>query len=125
MSSIQILFVFVPVLAVILLALNVIFAVHNPDSEKVSSYECGFTGNLEQTRNPFNVQFYIVAMLFLIFDLEIVILYPITTTLYSIESYGLFIALIFFGILTIGFIYEFGSGVLKNFSLSSVYTNKK
>lgn len=81
------LFIFVPVLTFILLALNLAFAVHRPDSEKVTSYECGFSA-IPQTRSPFSVQFYIVGILFLVFDLEILLIYPFSASLYQIGSYG-------------------------------------
>lgn len=88
MNTLLILFIFVPILTFILLALNLIFAIHRPDSEKVTSYECGFSPIHGQTRSPFSVQFYIVGILFLVFDLELVLLYPISTTLYQVGSYG-------------------------------------
>jgi len=87
MNTLLIFFIFVPILTLILLALNLFFAVHRPDSEKITSYECGFDP-ISQTRAPFSIQFYIVAILFLIFDLEIVLLYPFATSLYQIGSYG-------------------------------------
>lgn len=112
MNTLLILFIFVPILTFILLALNLFFAVHRPDSEKITSYECGFDP-ISQTRAPFSIQFYIVAILFLIFDLEIVLLYPFATSLYQIGSYGFWVVFIFFSILTVGFAYEIGSGALK------------
>ena len=113
MNSLLMLFIFVPILSLILLFLNLLFAVHRPDSEKLSPFECGFSPILEQTRNPFFIQFYIVGMLFLIFDLEILLLTPIAACLYSVSTYGFWICIIFFTILTIGFVYEIGSGALK------------
>ena len=113
MNSLLALFLFVPVLVVILLGANLLFAVHRPDSEKVTAYECGFSPIHGQTRTPFYIQFYNVAMLFLVFDLEILLLFPVAVTLYQVSSYGFWIAMIFFGVLTIGFVYEIGSGVLK------------
>lgn len=113
MTSISLLFLFVPILTLILLALNVFFAVHKPDSEKLTSYECGYMALPGQTRQPFSIQFYVVAILFLVFDLELLVLYPITTTLYQVGSFGFWTVLIFFSILTIGFVYEMGSGALK------------
>jgi NADH:ubiquinone oxidoreductase subunit 3 (subunit A) len=113
MNSLLVLFIFVPILVIILLALNLLFAVHKPDSEKVTAYECGFSPIYGQTRSPFYIQFYNVAMLFLIFDLEILLLFPIAVTLYQVNTYGFWIAMIFFGILTVGFVYEIGSGILK------------
>lgn len=113
MNTLIMLFIFIPILTCILLALNLVFAVHRPDSEKVTSYECGFSPIHGQTRAPFSVQFYIVGILFLVFDLELVILYPITVSLYQVGSYGFWVAMLFFFILTIGFIFELGSGALK------------
>jgi len=69
-----------PLLAFILLALNVLLAPHKPDESKVSAYECGFSPVYGQTRSTFQIHFYIVAMLFLIFDLEILLLFPIAVT---------------------------------------------
>jgi len=113
MNSLLMLFIFVPILSFILLFLNVLFAVHKPDSEKLSPFECGFSPIMEQTRNPFFIQFYIVGMLFLIFDLEILLLTPIAVCLYSVSTYGFWMCILFFTILTIGFVYEIGSGALK------------
>lgn len=106
------LFIFIPVLTFILLALNLVFAVHKPDSEKVTSYECGFSA-IPQTRSPFSIQFYVVGILFLVFDLEILLIYPFSASLYQIGSYGFWMVFIFFIILTMGFVYELGSGALK------------
>nr|QRH18066.1 NADH dehydrogenase subunit 3 [Clavulina sp.] len=113
MNALIILFFFVPILAVILLALNLLFSVHKPDSEKLTSYECGFSPIHNQTRTPFSVQFYLVAILFLVFDLELLVLYPITVSLYEVGSLGFWVVLIFFSVLTIGFVYQLGSGALK------------
>ena len=117
MNALIILFIFVPVLALILLALNLIFSVHKPDSEKLTSYECGFSPIHNQTRTPFSVQFYLVAILFLVFDLELLVLYPITVSLYEVGTLGFWVVLIFFSVLTVGFIYELGSGALKSMLL--------
>jgi len=113
MNSLFILFIFIPVLVAILLALNLLLAVHRPDTEKLSPYECGFTPIYGQTRSQFSIHFYIVAILFLVFDLEILLLYPIAVTLYQVSTYGFTIAILFFTILTIGFVFELGKGVLK------------
>lgn len=112
MNSITILFFFVPVLVVILLMTNVLLAAHRPDTEKVTAYECGFSPIYGQTRAPFSIQYYLVGILFLIFDLEILLLYPVAVTLYNVSVYGFWIAIIFFTVLTLGFVYEIGSGVL-------------
>jgi NADH:ubiquinone oxidoreductase subunit 3 (subunit A) len=113
MNALLILFIFIPILVFILLALNLILAVHKPDSEKLTPYECGFTPIYGQTRSQFSIHFYIVAILFLVFDLEILLLYPISVTLYQVSTYGFTIAILFFFVLTIGFVFELGKGVLK------------
>jgi NADH-ubiquinone oxidoreductase chain 3 len=89
----------------------------NPDSEKTSSFECGFSPIQGQVRNPFFIKFYLVAILFLVFDLEIFFLVPLTVSLNKISYYGFCIFLVFFIILTLGFVYELGHKVLD-------FTNK-
>ena len=113
MNNLTILFILVPVLTLILLGLNLLFAVHRPDEQKVSAYECGFKEIPGQTRNTFQIHFYIVCMLFLIFDLEILLLFPIAVTLYQVSTFGFTVALIFFIVLTIGFVLEIGSGAIS------------
>jgi len=113
MNSLLMLFIFVPVLVLILLILNLGLAPHRPDTEKNLPYECGFNGIQGQTRSTFQIHFFIVALLFLIFDLEILLLFPISVTLYQVSTFGFVIALIFFVILTIGFILEIGSGAIE------------
>lgn len=112
MSPMTILFIFVPVLVAILLILNVLFAAHRPDTEKVSAYECGFSIIYGQTRAPFSIQYYLVGMLFMVFDLEILLLYPYRVVAYQVGLYGFIVAIIFFIILTLGFVYELGRGAL-------------
>jgi NADH-ubiquinone oxidoreductase chain 3 len=113
MNNLLILFIFVPILAVLLLGLNLLLAAHRPDEAKVSAYECGFSPVYGQTRSTFQIHFFIVALLFLIFDLEILLLFPIAVTLYQVSMFGFSVALIFFIVLTIGFILEIGSGAIK------------
>jgi len=113
MNTLIIFFIFVPILAFILLGLNLLLSSHKPDESKVSAYECGFSPVYGQTRSNFQIHFYIVAMLFLIFDLEILLLFPIAVTLYQVSTFGFSIALIFFIVLTIGFVLEIGSGAIK------------
>lgn len=122
MNNLFFLFIFVPLLAIILLALNILFSPHKPDESKVSAYECGFSPVYGQTRSTFQIHFYIVAMLFLIFDLEILLLFPIAVTLYQVSIFGFSIAIIFFIVLTIGFILEIGSGAI---ALTNFETTKK
>ena len=107
------LFIFVPILSGILLLVNFLLAPKNAYESKVSAYECGFSPIYGQTRNVFYINFYIVAILFLVFDLEILLLFPIAVTLYNISIFGFSIALIFFIVLTIGFILEIGSGAIS------------
>ena len=112
MNNLLFLFFFVPILAVALLALNVLLAVHRPDEAKLDPYECGFSPVYGQTRSQFSIHFYIVAMLFLVFDLEILLLFPVATTLSVVSTFGFSIAIIFFILLTIGFVLEIGSGAI-------------
>jgi NADH:ubiquinone oxidoreductase subunit 3 (subunit A) len=121
MNTLLLLFIFVPILSLILLALNVLLAAHKPDEAKVSAYECGFSPVYGQTRSVFHIHFYIVAMLFLVFDLEILLLFPIAVTLYQVSIFGFSIAIIFFIVLTIGFILEIGSGAI---SITSAISKK-
>ena len=108
-----ILFIFVPLLSIILLGLNIILAPNRPDESKSGPYECGFSTIYGQTRSEFNIHFYIVAMLFLVFDLEILLLFPLATVLYQVSTFGLSIGIIFFIVLTIGFVLEIGSGAIS------------
>jgi len=113
MSSTIFFFVFIPLLAVILLAVNLIFAPHNPYQEKDSVFECGFHSFLGQNRSQFNISFFIYALLFLLMDLEILLVYPYIVSAYSNGVYGLVIMLVFFLALTLGFAFELGKGALK------------
>jgi NADH:ubiquinone oxidoreductase subunit 3 (subunit A) len=108
-----ILFFIVPILTIILLTVNLLFRVHRPDREKVTPYECGISIQHGQTRRPYTVQYYLVGILFLIFDLEIAVLYPIRVSFDQVNLYGFWIRILFLFILTIGFVYEFGTGALK------------
>ena len=113
MNNILMLFIFVPILSGVLLIINFFLAPHRPDEQKVSAYECGFSPVYGQTRTTFQIHFYIVCMLFLVFDLEILLLFPIAVTLYNVSVFGFSIALIFFIVLTIGFVLEIGSGAIS------------
>lgn len=112
MKPIFMLFIFVPILAFILLLLNILLSTHKPYDSKISAYECGFSPVSGQTRSTFQIHFYVVAMLFLIFDLEILLLFPVALSLYQISLFGFCIVIIFFVVLTIGFILEIGSGAI-------------
>ena|ERR1700712_3334791 len=113
MNTLLTLFIFIPILVFILLFVNYILAPSKPDAEKLSIYECGFQTIHGQTRSTFHIHFYIVAMLFLIFDLELILLFPISLTLFQVGLYGFSIAVIFFIVLTIGFIIEINSGAIS------------
>lgn len=112
MNTLLMLFIFVPILAVLLLSLNLLLSAHKPDEAKVSAYECGFSPVYGQTRSTFQIHFYIVAMLFLVFDLELLLLFPLALTLYQVSVFGFSVGLLFFIVLTIGFILEIGSGAI-------------
>lgn len=107
------LFLFLLVLILVLLGLNLIFAPLKADPEKLSSFECGFTPIHGQTKNPFNIQFYCVALLFLIFDLEMFFVWPAAVGLTQIDLYGFAIFGLFFIVLTLGFIYELGAKIFQ------------
>ena len=93
------------------IVLNFVFSPKNPDPEKLSAYECGFEP-FNDSRMEFDVRFYLVAILFIIFDLEIAFLFPWAISLGTIGLYGYLSMLIFLFILTIGFIYEWKKGAL-------------
>ena len=112
MSSQSFFFVFIPILAVILLGVNLIFAPHNPYEEKNSAFECGFHSFLGQNRSEFSISFFIFALLFLLFDLEILLVYPYVVSSYVNGIFGLIIMLVFFLILTLGFAFELGKRAL-------------
>ena len=92
--------------------LNYTQAPKNPDPEKLSAYECGFEP-FSDSRMEFDVRFYLVAILFIIFDLEIAFLFPWAISLGNIGELGFWSMMIFLGILTIGFIYEWKKGALE------------
>ena len=112
MSSITFFFIFVCIIAVLFLALNFFLAPRNPYYEKISAFECGFHSFL-QTRLPFNISFFIYALLFLLFDLELLLVYPFVVIAYNNEIYGLIILLIFLSLMALGFVFELGKSALK------------
>jgi len=113
MTSLTFFFIFIPILALILLTINIILSPHNPYQEKNSAFECGFHSFLGQNRTQFSISFFIFALLFLLFDLEILLIYPYIVSAYSNSIYGLIIMLLFFFILTLGFVFELGKNALK------------
>jgi NADH-quinone oxidoreductase subunit A len=106
------LFLLAPVLGGLLLGLNALLSRRRPDAEKMSPYECGMPV-LAQSRAPFNVAYYLVALLFLIMDLDILLLWPVTPALGLAGAFGFWILVAFLAILTVGFAFEYGSGALK------------
>ena len=99
-------------LGTLLLLLGRLFGPHKPDPAKLSPYECGFEA-FEDSRMKFDVRYYLVAILFIIFDLEIAFLFPWAISLREIGLFGFVSMMIFLGILVIGFIYEWKKGALE------------
>ena len=100
------------VIAIALMASALILAVRKPDPEKLSAYECGFNA-FDDARMKFDVRFYLVAILFIIFDLEVAFLFPWAISLGKVGVFGFWSMMIFLGVLTIGFIYEWRKGALE------------
>jgi NADH-quinone oxidoreductase subunit A len=99
------------VLSLLILGLSFVFSTQKADSEKVSAYECGFDP-FDDARNRFDIRFYLVAILFIIFDLEVTFLFPWAVSLSKIGFFGFWSMIFFLGILTVGFIYEWQKGAL-------------
>ncbi|MCW5696669.1 MAG: NADH-quinone oxidoreductase subunit A [Bauldia sp.] len=107
--------VFIGVALVIGLALLIapfIVAYKNPDPEKLSAYECGFAP-FDDARMKFDIRFYLVAILFIIFDLEVAFLFPWAVSFGDLGWFGFWSMMIFLGVLTIGFVYEWKKGALE------------
>jgi len=114
---------FVVIIALLFLFINLVFAPHNPYQEKDSMFECGFH-SFQQSRSPFNIAFFIYALVYLLLDLEILLTFPFAVSEYVNNIYGLIITLGFISIITIGFVYELGKGALKIPSRQQTYTVK-
>ena len=93
-------------------ALTRLTGVHHPDAQKLAPYECGFEA-FEDARMKFYVRYYLVAILFILFDLEIAFLFPWATVLQEIGWFGYIAMVMFLGILVVGFIYEWKKGALE------------
>ena len=107
--------IFIGVAAVIGLALLVapfIIAIKNPDTEKLSAYECGFNA-FDDARMTFDIRFYLVSILFIIFDLEVAFLFPWAVVFGDLGWYGFWSVMVFLAVLTIGFAYEWRKGALE------------
>jgi NADH-quinone oxidoreductase subunit A len=98
-------------ISLVLLLASYVLAVQQADPEKMSAYECGFNP-FSDARHKFDVRFYLVGILFIIFDLEVMFLFPWALTFNKILKFGYFTMLMFLLILTIGFIYEWRKGAL-------------
>ncbi|MEC9348045.1 MAG: NADH-quinone oxidoreductase subunit A [Pseudomonadota bacterium] len=99
-------------LASIMVIASFVIARQRPDTEKLSPYECGFEP-FSDSRSQFDVRFYLVAILFIIFDLEVAFLFPWAISLGEIGTFGFWSMMIFLGVLTVGFIYEWKKGALE------------
>ena len=99
-------------LGIILLLAAAVIAIRNPDPEKVSAYECGFNA-FDDARMKFDVRFYLVSILFIIFDLEIAFLFPWAVAFQDISMIGFWSMIVFLAVLTVGFAYEWKKGALE------------
>ena len=99
-------------ISLLFIVLSGVLAPHNPDPEKNAAYECGFEA-FDDARMKFDVRFYLVAILFIIFDLEVAFLFPWAVSLGAIGVFGFWSMVIFLGVLTVGFIYEWRRGALE------------
>ncbi|MBU6457065.1 MAG: NADH-quinone oxidoreductase subunit A [Bradyrhizobium sp.] len=100
------------VIAVVLLAAPFALAFKNPDPEKLSAYECGFNP-FDDARMKFDVRFYLVSLLFIVFDLEVAFLFPWAVSFHRVGLAGFWSMMAFLGVLTIGFVYEWRKGALE------------
>jgi NADH-quinone oxidoreductase subunit A len=99
-------------ISLVLLLVPFVIAFKQPDPEKLSAYECGFNA-FDDARMRFDVRFYLVAILFIIFDLEVSFLFPWAVTFGDLGAYGYWSMMVFLGVLTVGFIYEWRKGALE------------
>ena len=99
-------------LALVFLVAAALVAPYNPDPEKISAYECGFNA-FDDARMKFDIRFYLVSILFIIFDLEVAFLFPWAITLRETSEFGFWSMVVFLGVLTVGFIYEWKKGALE------------
>lgn len=99
-------------LGLVLIIAALVLAVRRPDPEKISAYECGFNA-FDDARMKFDVRFYLVAILFIIFDLEVAFLFPWAVAFQDIGLFGFLSMLVFLAVLTIGFAYEWKKGALE------------
>jgi NADH-quinone oxidoreductase subunit A len=98
-------------LSCVMVCASLIIGKNKPDAEKLSAYECGFDA-FDDARNKFDVRFYLVAILFIIFDLEVAFLFPWAVSLGEIGMFGFWSMVVFLGVLTVGLVYEWNKGAL-------------
>jgi NADH-ubiquinone oxidoreductase chain 3 len=113
MHSFTIYILIITIISILLLLINFIFSYHKPYLEKKTAFECGFHSFLGQNRTQFSISFFIFGILFLLFDLEILLIYPYTISAYDNGIYGLLIMLLFFILITVGLIFELGKKALN------------
>jgi len=99
-------------LGIVLIVAALVLAVRNPDPEKISAYECGFNA-FDDARMKFDIRYYLVAILFIIFDLEIAMLFPWAASFGALSDLAFWSMLVFLAILTVGFAYEWKKGALE------------
>jgi len=104
------------IVGVLFIVASLLMAPSNPDSEKLSAYECGFNA-FDDARMKFDVRFYLVSILFIIFDLEVAFLFPWAVSIFDLSHagmvFGFWSMMVFLGVLTVGFIYEWKKGALE------------
>ncbi|MEM0986020.1 MAG: NADH-quinone oxidoreductase subunit A [Pseudomonadota bacterium] len=100
------------ILSLLFIVGSLVLAPANPDPEKNSAYECGFNA-FDDARTKFDVRFYLVAILFIIFDLEVAFLFPWAVSLGTIGVFGFWSMVVFLSVLTVGFVYEWRRGALE------------
>ena len=100
------------VVSVAMVVASLLVARQKPDPEKLSPYECGFDA-FDDARRQFDVRFYLVSILFIIFDLEVAVLFPWAVSLGNIGLFGFWSMMLFLAVLTVGFIYEWKKGALE------------
>lgn len=125
MTAIIFFFIFIPLLSFILLSVNLILAPHMPYKEKKTPFECGYHSFLWQNRTQFTIAFFTYALLFLVFDIEIVLIYPFGVTSVVNSIYGLVAVIIFALIVTIGFVFELGKNALTIESKQNSFNSNK
>lgn len=113
MSSNTFFFLFIPILSLILLSVNFILAPHKPYKEKKTPFECGYHSFVGQNRTQFNIVFFTFGILFLLFDLEIILMFPFSLSSLVNGVFGVITLTVFSIVLGIGFLFEFGQEALK------------